>query len=86
MYNEATDCCVVLLIVNVGREHTFFLMLRLMFNSLLRWTAYRQFTLWIHGRLGRFSRIPVPACVVHTIWTTFPDEHGVYEGFHEVLL
>ncbi|KAL2098293.1 hypothetical protein ACEWY4_007500 [Coilia grayii] len=48
-------------------------------SSLFRLTAYRQFTLWARGHLGRRNRRPIPACVVTTIRTRFPSLH--YHGF-----
>ncbi|XP_053170896.1 uncharacterized protein zgc:195170 [Scomber japonicus] len=48
-------------------------------SSLFRLTAYRQFTLWSRGHLGRRNRIPIPACVVRYIRTVFPSPE--YHGF-----
>lgn len=42
----------------------------------LRWAAYRQFTWWIHGYLGRRVRRVIPTCVVHIIRKRFPAPEG----------
>uniref|UniRef100_A0A667YRC4 P2X purinoreceptor 7 intracellular domain-containing protein n=1 Tax=Myripristis murdjan TaxID=586833 RepID=A0A667YRC4_9TELE len=52
---------------------------RKLFVRLFRLTAYRQFTLWARGHLGRRSRVPIPACVVTSIRSVFPSP--VYQGF-----
>ena len=53
-------------------------------NQTLRHTAYRQFVLWRHGRLGAGNRIVIPSCVVWSIRGRFPSEDGQYTGFLEV--
>ena len=47
-----------------------------------RLAAYRQFTWWIHDRLGRSVRRIISACVAE-IRHTFPEETGQYTGFRE---
>lgn len=47
----------------------------------LRWAAYRQFTWWIHGYLGRRVRRVIPACAVSKIRKTFPAPDGQYEPY-----
>ncbi len=49
----------------------------------MRLAAYRQYIHWIHGKLGRYNRIPVPSCVAKAIRDAYPEESGIYEGFHE---
>lgn len=49
----------------------------------MRLSAYRQYTHWIQGKLGRGRRIPIPACVVTSIRQAYPEESGIYEGFHD---
>lgn len=52
-------------------------------NRLMRYLAYREFTRWTYGRLGRHIRKVVPACVVRVIRNTFPKgDDEEYEGFH----
>ena len=46
-----------------------------------RLAAYRQFTWWVYGVLGKKNRRVIPACVVNTIRREFPEESGHYEGF-----
>ena len=48
--------------------------------------AYRQFTWWEHGVLGKNRRRIVPACVVTAIRKTFSEESGNYVGFREADL
>ena len=47
-------------------------------NRAFRFMAYRQYTLWIHGCLGRRSTRVVPACCTISIRTRFPDPEGKY--------
>ena len=49
-------------------------------NSSWRDTAYRQFTLWDLGYLGRGNRKVIPSCVVQIIRKRFPDKNGNYTG------
>ncbi|XP_077111158.1 uncharacterized protein LOC143767024 [Ranitomeya variabilis] len=50
-------------------------------NSLKRKTAYRAFTAWIHGLLGKGNRRPIPPCVVKLVREAFPDDKEEYMGF-----
>ncbi|XP_040294868.1 P2X purinoceptor 7-like [Bufo bufo] len=50
-------------------------------NRLLRKTAYRGFTSWIHGYLGVAKRRPIPSCAVSVIRKVFPDPEQDYCGF-----
>ncbi|CAJ0927020.1 unnamed protein product [Ranitomeya imitator] len=52
-----------------------------MINSKKRKTAYRAFTAWIHGFLGKGNRRPIPSCVVKLVCEEFPEEHQEYMGF-----
>jgi hypothetical protein len=45
--------------------------------------AYRQFTWWIHTRLGRSVRRVIPACAASRIRHEYPEELGQYTGFQE---
>ena len=52
-------------------------------NRNLRKTAYRQFVLWAHGKLGRHNRRVVPSCVVLKIRHRYPSPTGLYMGYRE---
>ncbi|XP_064472861.1 uncharacterized protein LOC135387692 [Ornithodoros turicata] len=48
-------------------------------NRQYRHGAYQQFTWWVHGRLGRGVRVPLPSCVVTAVRARFPSV--TYNGF-----
>ena len=64
---------------------TFLSALRIVFFflcvSTYRYVAYRQYTYWIHKKLGQKIRIAIPSCVVKKIRESFPSESGKYRGF-----
>lgn len=47
-------------------------------------TAYRQYCLWVWGKLGKSNRKVIPSCVVWKIRNRFPDPKNVYTGFFDV--
>ena len=50
-------------------------------NKSYRYAPYRQFTWWIHVKLGRHIRRLIPSCVVNKIRERFPEEDGLYCGY-----
>ncbi|XP_061190961.1 uncharacterized protein LOC133199103 [Saccostrea echinata] len=50
-------------------------------NGRMRYIGYRQLARWCWGWLGKQVRVPLPACAVHKIRTTYPEENGQYRGF-----
>ena len=46
-----------------------------------RYAAYRQFTWWIHNKLGRHVRRIIPSCSVLRIRQEFPEIDGAYTCF-----
>eukprot|EP00117_Sycon_ciliatum_P000100 scpid100101/ scgid6300/ len=42
-------------------------------NRSLRYAAYRQYTLFVHGKLGRHVRCRIPSCAVSAIRRTYPN-------------
>ena len=53
-------------------------------NGCWRYTAYRQYILWVWGKLGRRNRKVIPSCIVRKIRDRFPDPNGNYTGFMDV--
>ena len=51
-------------------------------NQQLRYTAYCQYTVWAHGRLGRKNRRRIPHCVLQDIRRRFPaGDAREYTGY-----
>ncbi|KAM8927163.1 P2X purinoceptor 7-like [Pelodytes ibericus] len=53
-------------------------------ESDFRITAYRAFTMWIYGYLGRRNKRPIPSCAVRRIRSHFPKPDKTYLGFISV--
>lgn len=50
----------------------------------MRLVAYRQWTWWIHGKLGKRNRKVIPACVVAAVRKAYPEaDPARYRGFEE---
>jgi len=46
-----------------------------------RYAAYRQFTWWVRGWLGKKVRRVIPACAIRRIRDAFPEPDSMYVGF-----
>ena len=49
-----------------------------------RYAAYRQFTWWMHGWLGKRVRRVIPSCAVNLIRNSFPELNNIYIGYKDV--
>ena len=54
------------------------------FCRIYRRAAYRQFTMWARGRLGKGNRQVIPACVVTYVRSVYPEASGRYKGYLDV--
>ena len=47
------------------------------------YASYKQFTWWIHSKLGKGVQKVIPSCVVWSIRKNYPSENGVYTDFKQ---
>ena len=52
-------------------------------NDSFRYAAYRQFTWWVHNRLGKGVRRVIPSCAIWAIRDLYPDDNDSYIPFRE---
>jgi hypothetical protein len=55
-------------------------------NDNFRHTAYKQYVLWQHGRLGKENRRVVPICCVLATRSRYSSPNGVYIGYRPARL
>ena len=55
-------------------------------NENFRHTAYRQYVLWQHGRLGQGNRRVIPSCCINSIRERYPSPNGIYTRFQPTRL
>ena len=54
-------------------------------NRFLRYAGYRQYTRWVHNRLGRGIRKAIPSCAIWAIRDAYPEIGNLtYVPFQEV--
>ncbi|XP_068671269.1 P2X purinoceptor 7-like [Montipora capricornis] len=51
-------------------------------NRSFRYSAYRQFTWWVHGYLGKGIWRVIPSCAVKKIRSEFPSEDEIYSSYN----
>ncbi|XP_041420487.1 P2X purinoceptor 7-like isoform X2 [Xenopus laevis] len=79
---EESSCCMeVSSVENKYLQHGCICHSRKFYLRKLRQTSYRSFIAWIYGYLGPKKRVPIPACVVQKVRSSYPDPKGRYRGF-----
>lgn len=49
----------------------------------MRFAGYKQYTWWIHNRLGKGVRKVIPSCALWKIREKYPEASGSYVPFME---
>ena len=52
-------------------------------NESYRFAGYKQYTWWIHNRLGKGIRKVIPSCAIWAIRDKYPAENNLYTPFME---
>ena len=52
-------------------------------NKSYRFAGYKQFTWWVHQRLGKGVRRVIPSCALWAIRNMYPSSDGNYKPFEE---
>ena len=52
-------------------------------NQSTRYAGYRQYTWWVHNRLGKGVRKVIPSCAIWAIRDTYPETSNNYVPFQE---
>lgn len=50
---------------------------------MFRFVAYKQYTWWIHNRLGKGVRKVIPSCALWSIRRQYPFEKNTYKSYEE---
>ena len=58
----------------MSKKSSFFI-----FSDNYRFSAYKQYTCWILGHLGKNVRVPLPSCAIDKIHHAYPSYS--YRGF-----
>ena len=52
-------------------------------NQSMRYAGYRQYTWWVHNRLGKGVRKVIPTCAIWAIRDAYPEPSKGYVPFKE---
>ena len=52
-------------------------------NKSYRFAGYKQYTWWVHQRLGKGVRRVIPSCALWAIRNQYPSSDGNYKPFEE---
>ena len=54
-------------------------------NKAYRFAGYKQYTFWVHNRLGKGIRMVIPSCAVWRIRNKFSSKDNKYVPFTESI-